>query len=126
MMSKLPARRPIIKWNNLCGFHYELPPWILPKAMRIIETDVAIHANFSPSALVGGVRGRVSELAGGVDKIKHPPQVLWHLHPPLKAGGFGGAAGRCRRHFFPLAFASFAFLILAAIHAGIGTAFADE
>ena len=25
MMSKLPARRPIIKWNNLCGFHYELP-----------------------------------------------------------------------------------------------------
>ena len=39
---------------------------------------------------------------------------------------FGGAAGRCRRHFFPLAFASFAFLILAAIHAGICTAFADE
>ena len=110
----------------------------------------AIHSNFSPSALVGGVRGRVSELAGGVDdKIKHPPQVLWHLHPPLKAGGeiwwcgwqkrmwhlhslnagdeiFDVAAGRCRWHFFPLAFASFAFLILAAIHAGIGTAFADE
>ena len=68
MMSKLPARRPIIKWNNLCGFHYELPR---------------------------GVK-------------------------------FGGAVGCCRRHFFPLAFASFAFLILAAIHAGIGTAFADE
>ena len=64
MMSKLPARRPIIKWNNLCGFHYELPPWILSKAGRNIS--------------------------------------------------------------FPLAFASFAFLLLAAIHAGIGTAFADE
>ena len=44
---------------------------------------------FSPSALVGGVRGRVSELAGGViiSKDKAPPASALALAPPPKAGG---------------------------------------
>ena len=44
---------------------------------------------FSPPALVGGVRGRVSELAGGViiRKDKAPPASALALAPPPKAGG---------------------------------------
>ena len=41
---------------------------------------------FSPPALVGGVRGRDSELAGGViiRKDKAPPASALALAPPLK------------------------------------------
>ena len=44
---------------------------------------------FSPPALVGGVRGRDSELAGGViiRKDKAPPASALALAPPPKAGG---------------------------------------
>ena len=43
---------------------------------------------FSPPALVGGVRGRDSELAGGViiRKDKAPPASALALAPPLKRG----------------------------------------
>ena len=44
---------------------------------------------FSPSALVGGVRGRDSELAGGViiSKDKPPPASAKALAPPPEAEG---------------------------------------
>ena len=49
---------------------------------------------FSPPALVGGVRGRDSELAGGViiRKDKAPPASALALAPPLKRRVRGGAA----------------------------------
>ena len=48
-----------------------------------------ILAKFSPPALVGGVRGRDSELAGGViiRKDKAPPASALALAPPPKAEG---------------------------------------
>ena len=44
---------------------------------------------FSPPALVGGVRGRASELAGGViiSKDKPPPASAKALAPPPEAEG---------------------------------------
>ena len=71
--------------------------------MRRIETAVC-HSNrrlqfimksalysqiFSPPALVGGVRGRASELAGGaiISKDKPPPASAKALAPPPKAEG---------------------------------------
>ena len=85
----------LISFPNACRFHYELRQDILPKNKQcdVLRPPLAIHSEicdkFSPSALVGGVRGRVSELAGGaiISKVKPPPASAKALAPPPKAEG---------------------------------------
>ena len=67
--------------------------FIKNKQCEALKPPLAIHSEicpiFSPPALVGGVRGRVSELAGGViiRKDKAPPASAKALAPPPKAEG---------------------------------------
>ena len=57
--------------------------------MPLLVIHNGICNKFSPPALVGGVRGRHSELAGGaiICKDKPPPASAKALAPPPKAEG---------------------------------------
>ena len=54
----------------------------------VLAIHTGIRPIFSPPALVGGVRGRDSELAGGaiISKDIPPPASALALAPPLKRG----------------------------------------